>query len=120
MSTTPQEHSPPRSYLSEPAARLDLVKFVIPFLLAALWALVQMWFAIKAQGQEQAEQKATIAEAKQNIATVKTEAQRDREASGNRITALETTVKTTSEDLTEIKGDINVIRQDIKTLLNRR
>ena len=91
---------PPESYFSQASTRLDIVKFLIPFLVLAGGGICNAFYTQQAQGQEIQQQAAKIATF-----------QDAKEARGERLIVVETKVQAMQEDVTEMKRDIKVLLQ---------
>ncbi|MES2459868.1 MAG: hypothetical protein V4671_04735 [Armatimonadota bacterium] len=89
-------------FFSQASTRLDIVKFLIPFVVGFSWFLISTFFAQQAQSQELRQQAAKI-EAFQNA----------KEMRGERLIVVETKLQALQSDVTEMRGDIKTLLQRI-------
>lgn len=95
-------------YWSQPSTRWDVIKTVGPILAAALWVVINLYFDNRANAQ-----KLSMVEAK--VVTF----QEAKEERIKQIAVIQTQQEYQGKDISEIKGDVKDIRQDMKTLLSR-
>jgi hypothetical protein len=105
MSTRPAASEPADSYFSLPSSRWDVIKFLLPPVLVAAWALVTMYFTQQSHGKQLDESQAAVASLQQGR-------QQGREEVFKALAILQTRVESQGEDVREMK-------RDIKELLKR-